>query len=195
MSAKLRTAIIFLILIGLPIFAWYFLQKGSGMRKNAMAELKAKDTIDAFETPTENDIIVRQNFLVGKRWLVAILGNDDNRNLMAHTVLNLYNQSKEEFKPNIMCITGLKSGESMPQITQNFKFKSSDSTWLNCYLSENHLHPFTQEVFNLPNEYKNRPSVILVDEDLHVRNYYRLDDPDDVKKLVWQYPVFLSLKK
>ena len=195
MSAKVRTALILLILIGMPIFAWYFLEKGSGMRKNAMLELKAKDAIDPFETPTENDIIVRQNFLEGKRWMIAIIGNDDNRNEIAQTVLNLYSQSKEEFKPNIMCVTGLKSGESMPQITQNLQFKSSDSTWLNCYLSESHLYPFTKEVFNIPNEYSNRPSVILVDEKLLVRNYYKLDDPVDVKKLVWQYPVFLSLKK
>ncbi|NOT36093.1 MAG: hypothetical protein HOP11_01810 [Saprospiraceae bacterium] len=179
----------------MPITAWYFLNKGSVLRKNAMEELKAKDVIDAFETPTENDLIVNTNFLKGRRWLVAILGNGPRRADNAQNILNLYNQSKEEFKPNILCITGLLQGESMPQMTQQLKLRSTDSTWLNCYLAENHVHPYTYEVFNIPLEFKNKACAVLVDEKLHVRNYFNLDDPASVKELVWQYPVFLSLKK
>ncbi|MCC6816611.1 MAG: hypothetical protein IT267_09380 [Saprospiraceae bacterium] len=195
MRNKLRVFVVFVILIGLPIFAWYFLQKGSTMRKDALFQLQAKDVIDEFETSTENDIIVRQSFLKGKRWLISILGNDERRFLNSATVLNLYHQSKQEFKPFVMNITGLVAGESMPQITQLLKFKSSDSTWLNCYMADNHLFPFTQEVFNIPDHFRNHPCVILLDENLQIRNYYNLDSKDEIQKLVWQYPVFLSLKK
>lgn len=195
MSSRFKAFLVMLILIGMPITAWYFLEKGSGMRKDAMSQLKPKEVIDAFETPTESNLIVNSNFLKGRRWLVAVIGNDQKRTSTAQTILNLYRQSKEEFKPNVMCVIGLVQGESMPQMTQQLMFKATDSTWVNCYLSDNHLYPFTQEVFNIPNEYKNQPCAVLVDENLMVRNYYNLDNADEVKKLVWQFPVFLSLKK
>ncbi|MEP7195362.1 MAG: hypothetical protein ABI851_02510 [Saprospiraceae bacterium] len=178
----------------MPGFAWYYLQKGTTLRKNAMAALQPKGEIGKFETPTEKDVVIRPDQLKGNRWLIAIIGTED-RSKFTPTILNIYKQSKDEFLPNILFLTGLEMGESIPIVSQQLKLPSDNPKWLICYFAKEHLFPFSKDAFNIIDTYANKSCVMLVDENLQIRNTYLLSEDSDVKQLVRHYPVFLSLKK
>ncbi|MEO6191008.1 MAG: hypothetical protein ABIO44_12255 [Saprospiraceae bacterium] len=194
MRSKLRILAIVIILAGMPAFAWYFLEKGTNLRKSAMRALVIKSSIGQFEIPSEKDYIIRPDSLKGRRWLIAILGDKESRIKNSQQLLNLYKQSKDEFHTNILSIIGLENGEAMPLTSQNLKLPSDDKNWLICYMASDHVYPFCKEAFNLESAYQNKPCIILVDENLMIRNYYLFNDEREFKNLVRHYPVFLSLK-
>lgn len=194
MKSKLRIFVVLIILLGMPAFAWYFLQKGTSMRKSAMQNLEPKETLGQFETMTEKEQVVNPLSLKGKRWLIAILGTKDQRKASAELLLKLYKQSKDEFQANIFSLTGLDTGESMPFISQYLNLPSDDSHWLISYMSSDHLYAFSKEAFSIREQYVNKPCIILLDENLTIRSYYDISKELEVQKLVREYPVFLSLK-
>mgnify|MGYP003525368618 CR=1 FL=1 len=168
MRRGLKVIIILVILIGMPLFAWYFLNEGTQMRKEAMAYLTPKETISSFQCITESESLFYSDSLIGKRWLVGILGGDDNRVKAAQVIENLYKQTSIDFDINVFTITGLIFGEKMSDVANS--------------------------IFIIPEKYQSIPCAILLDEHNRVRNYYSLIDESDVKSLVRHLPVFLSLK-
>ncbi len=194
MNKYLKTTLVLLILIGMPAFAWYFLERGTSLRKAAMKSLEPKEAIGQFETPTEKDIIINSEKLKGKRWLIAVIGSLDRRTDYCKILTNLYQQSKESFKPYIMTVIGLKHGEPLKATSETLKLPSEDNHWNICYLSIDHVFPFCAEAFNLREAYQDKDCIILLDENLMVRNYYLLSDTKEIQKLIREYPVFLSLK-
>lgn len=58
MHRGLKVLIVLVILIGMPLFAWYFLNEGTQMRKEAMAYLTPKETISSFQCITESESLL-----------------------------------------------------------------------------------------------------------------------------------------
>jgi len=194
MNRILRFTGVLIILVGMPLFAWYFLEKGTAMRKNAMRSLEPKTVLGHFETQTEKDQTVTPASLNGKRWLIAVIGIGESRIYAAEVILKLYRQSQDEFHPKFLTITGMNSGEAMPAMSQLLQFPSNNNDWLICYMAAEHIYPFSAEAFNIPEVYRNQPVIILVYENQKIRNYYLINDSRQMQTLVREYPVFLSLK-
>lgn len=194
MNKILRFIGVLIILVGMPMFAWYFLEKGTAMRKNAMRSLQPKNVLGHFETQTEKDQIVSAASLNGKRWLIAVIGTGEARMHAAEVILKLYRQSQDEFHPKFLTITGMNPGEAMPAMSQLLKLPSNNNDWLICYMAAEHIYAFSAEAFSIPVGFKNQPVILLVDENQKIRNYYLINDSSQMQNLVREYPVFLSLK-
>lgn len=194
MRRGLKVLIILVILIGMPLFAWYFLNEGTQMRKEAMAYLTPKETISNFQCITESESLFYSDSLIGKRWLVGILGGDDNRVKAAQVIENLYKQTSIDFDINVFTITGLIFGEKMSDVGHILNWPQNNKKWVNTYMAKDHVYPFANSIFIIPEKYQSIPCAILLDEHNRVRNYYSLIDESDVKSLVRHLPVFLSLK-
>jgi hypothetical protein len=182
-----------IILIGLPLFAWYYLSKGTQMRKDAMAELEVKSEVGNFQSVTDSDSIFYSESFHGKRWIVGIIGADSSRLHCIELLKNIYKQSKEEFAINIFTIVGLFSGELIPDMGKQLDLVQ-DRNWIKTYMAAKHIYLFSEDAFSIPEKYKNENIVVLVDEFGKIRQYYSLSDELEVKKMVRQIPVFLSLK-
>lgn len=194
MNKSVKTLFVLFVLLGLPAFAWYFLESGTKMRKEALVALKPKEVISGFHHTGLLDIPISEDSLKGKRWLIGIIGADSLRIKNADILMRLYRQSLEEFQPFVFIISGLIFGEQTETVNQHCKWPVSDNHWKISYLNADHVFPFANSVFQIPAEYSGQSIVILLDDNLTVRNFYKLSDKEDVLKLVRHYPVFLSLK-
>ena len=181
------------ILIGLPLFAWYYLTKGTQMRKDAMADLQPKGLIGNFQSVASNDSVFFSDSFKGSKWLIGVIGADSSRASHVELLKALYKQAREEFTPKIFALVGLYSGELFPDMNAQFKFPE-DGFWTTSYMAANHVYVFAQDAFEIPESLKNKDVLILLDEQGQIRNYYLLEDPVQVKLMVRQVPVFLSLK-
>lgn len=195
MSSRFRILAVILILIGLPLFAWYFLDAGTRMRKEAMESLKPKDVIQHFQNTTYDESIITDDSLKGSRWLIALIAADSQTVNHADAVLRLRKQSSEEFSLKTLAIVGQNFGETSEFLNSKLNWPVGANDFRICYMSSSHIFPFGDSVFNIPDEFKNQSLVILVDDKLQIRNYYKLSDAHDVKLLVRHLPVFLSQKK
>jgi len=181
------------ILIGLPLFAWYYLSKGTQMRKEAMSDLRPKAELSNFQTSLEDESIFFSDSLLGKNWIVAIIGADSSRVKHLNILNKIYIQTKEEFSVNILTIVGLYPGEMLRDMSQLLGIPNSKN-WLKSYMAANHVYPFSTEAFSIPEHLKDQDVILLLDRNGKIRNFYKLMDTDSVVDLVRHIPVFLSLK-
>lgn len=181
------------ILIGLPIYAWYYLSKGTQMRKNAMADLSPKAEMGNFQTTLDDETIFYSDSLLGKSWIVAIIGADSSRVNHLDVLLKIFNQSKEEFSINLFTIVGLYPGELIRDMSQVLKIPHS-KFWLKSYMAANHVYPFSREAFSIPENLINQDVILLLDKNGKIRNFYSLSNKESIVEVVRHIPVFLSLK-
>jgi len=181
------------ILIGLPIYAWYYLSKGTQMRKDAMADLSPKAELTNFQSSLEDDSIFYSDSLLGKNWIVAVIGADSLRAKHLDVVRKIFNQSKDEFSINIFTIVGLFPGELIRDMSQILQMPTS-KTWLRSYMAANHVYPFSAEAYSIPEQMKDQDVILLLDKNDKIRNYYSLNNQQEILELVRHIPVFLSLK-
>ncbi len=193
MSNTFKFALVFIILIGLPAFAYYYLQKGTNMRKEAMSALSPKQEIGHFQATTETDSVFYSGSLAGKRWLIAVIPSDGSREVLTNKILNIYKQTEKEFDFNIFTIVGIQEGELMYELSKKFKWPDTKK-WIKTYMASQHVFPFVNSGLNISESYQNKACVILLDEHSMIRNIYDLNDEKEVKHLIQQLPVFLSLK-
>ncbi|MBK9272313.1 MAG: BRCT domain-containing protein [Saprospiraceae bacterium] len=195
MTQQIKIALVLIILIGLPLFAYYFLQSGTRMRKEAMEALKPKIAISHFQNTDWKDRTISEDSLKGSKWLVAVLGADSMNRDHVQKLIKLNQQSSEEFTQKTYLIAGMNSGETADYLNALLSVPIHDPKWIISYMAADHVFPFSASVFGIPEEYKNTSVAIFLDDKQQIRNYYKLSDSEDVKKLVRHLPVFLSLKK
>jgi hypothetical protein len=181
------------ILIGLPFYAWYYLNKGERMRKDAMADLQPKAEVGNFQSVTDADSLFYAESFRGKKWIVGIVGADSMRAKHLDVIKNIYNQAKEGFRVNFFTIVGLFPGELIPDMRKQLDLPT-DANWTKTYMAAQHVYKFSEDAFSLPQNMLNKNVVVFVDEDGKILQFYSLDDKSETVKLVRQLPVFLSLK-
>lgn len=183
-----------MIIIGLPAFAWYYLNKGTQMRKSAMENLSPKSEMGNFQTVTEKDSLYYSQSLQGKRWIIGIIGADSLRIKHLKDLKDLVGQAKLEFSVNVFTIIGLYQGELITEMSDKLEI-GRETNWVKTYMAANHVFPFSTDAFSIPESHSNQNIIALVDEEGRMRNYYKFEDKEEIKTAVREIPVFLSLKK
>lgn len=189
----IKTLGLFILLIGLPAFAWYFLNQGTQMRKEVIARLEPKGTMGNFQSVTDRDSLFYSESLLGKRWIIAVIAADSSRQANVDIFKNIKKQIGNEFSFNVFSLIGLFPGELIYEMSSVLGIGSFEF-WEKSYMAENHIYPFASDAFDIPESYKNRNLAILMDEQGRIRRYYAIDDPQELKSAIREIPVFLSLK-
>lgn len=189
----IKTLGLFILLIGLPAFAWYFLNQGTQMRKEVIARLEPKGTMGNFQSVTDRDSLFYSESLIGKRWIIAVIAADSSRQANVDIFKNIKKQIGNEFSLNVFSLIGLFPGEFIYEMSSVLGIGSLEF-WEKSYMAENHIYPFASDAFDIPESYKNRNLAILMDEQGRIRRYYAIDDPQELKSAIREIPVFLSLK-
>lgn len=187
----LRYLLILFVLVGLPVFSWYFLNKGTSMRKDAMASLQVKEQVPSFQTLTDDDSTFTKQNLIGKRWFVFLMPTQLDSGKSLSVVTQIYELAKDDFHPYFLTLIGFNQSISTVDIIEPLLKKLDRKYWKNAFIAEEHFDNFTKEVFKLDPIV---PSVVLLDEKAQIRNTYPINNDESIKKLVREYPVFLSLK-
>lgn len=194
MKKYLNYLFLSIILVGLPLYAWYYLSKGTQMRKEAMAELQPKAEVGHFQSVTDADSMFYSESFKGKKWIVGIIGADSARIKHVTVLKNIFKQAKEEFSVNVFTIIGLYSGELIGDMGKKLDIPRNGN-WVKTYMAAQHIFIFSEDAFAIPESYKNKSLVVLVDENEKIRKYYSLADENEIKIMARQIPVFLSLKQ
>ncbi|MFZ1380149.1 MAG: hypothetical protein WAS56_10815 [Saprospiraceae bacterium] len=195
MQKLLKYIPILLILIGLPLFSWYYLNKGTTMRRDAMKSLVIKSKVSNFQILTDDDSTFTNQGLVDKRWFVLWLPQNADRENMLGTCAKIYDLAKDDFQPHFFSIIGFTTGENANSISELFSKKLNRKYWKNAFIEDEHFSKFGREIFGIPESLISKSIVVLIDDKAQVRNYYNIEDPVVFKQLVREYPVFLSLKQ
>lgn len=188
-----RTVGLLILLIGLPAFAWYFLNQGTQMRKEVMARLEPKGNLGNFQSVTDRDSLFYSESLLGKRWIIAVIAADSSRQTNVEIFKNIKKQIGNEFSLNVYSLIGLFPGELIYEMSTELGISSFDF-WEKSYMAENHIYPFASDAFDIPESYRNKNLAILMDEQGRIRRYYAIDDQQELKNAIREIPVFLSLK-
>lgn len=193
MKKNFNYLLIALILIGLPIFAWYYLDQGTRMRKDAMSDLEPKAEIGNFQSVTDSDSLFHSTSLLGKKWIVGIIGADSLRDKNLKILKDLYNQSRSEFSVHVFSIIGLHSGELIIEMADKLNLPR-EHDWIKTYMAAKHIYIFSGDAFSIPESHKDKSLIALLDQNGIIRQYYSLHDEKEIRKMARQVPVFLSLK-
>ncbi len=163
------------------------------MRKDAMSDLEPKIEIGNFQSVTDSDSLFHSNSFLGKKWIVGIIGADSLRDKDLRILKDLYVQSKTEFSFNVFSIIGLHSGELIPEMAEKLNIPR-ENDWIKTYMAARHIYIFAGEAFSIPESLTKKNLIILIDQHGMIRQYYALNEESEIKKMVRQVPVFLSLK-
>ena len=198
MSAQLqkilRTGGVLVVLVGLPIFAWYFLNKGAQLRYRVMTELKPKSEVLDFIIAIEKDSIFSKEQLRIAKSLIAFIRHSETGQVAEKNINRIYTQSSKDFQPRMIVF---EVDSSFPDsVIMKPKSAIANQEFVKVYqISENLFRSQFHSAFHLPDSLVKSNIAILVDTQLMIRNYYQLDDQAQLRNLVLHYPVFLSLKK
>ena len=129
------------------------------MRKDAMADLSPKAELTNFQSSLEDDSIFYSDSLLGKNWIVAVIGADSLRAKHLDVMRKIFNQSKDEFSINIFTIVGLFPGELIRDMSQILQMPTS-KTWLRSYMAANHVYPFSAEAYSIPEQMKDQDCLL-----------------------------------
>jgi hypothetical protein len=192
-KVPIKQLIVFIVIVGLPLTAWFFLNKGSQMRKEALERLQPKGSVGHFQMSVDIDSIFDAGMMSGKRWVVGILGHDSIRGVQMQFFQELLRQAGNEFPMHVFTIAAIAPGERIEGLSVAMGFPSTPF-WIKAYLASIHVFPFAQGAFEVPNAYSDRDILIFVDEKGRIRNYYSLEDEFDRKQAVRDLPIFYALK-
>lgn len=163
------------------------------MRKSAMENLSPKAEMGNFQTVTERDSLFYSQSLAGKRWIIGIIGADSLRKGHISVFQNLLKQAESEFSVHVFTIVGLDQGELIAEMSAKLGI-DKEKNWIKTYMAANHIYPFSEDAFSIPESHANQNIIALLDEEGRMRNYYKLADREELKSAVREIPVFLSLK-
>ncbi|MCC6754428.1 MAG: hypothetical protein IT266_10655 [Saprospiraceae bacterium] len=190
---RIKHTLVFIVIVGLPLIAWFFLSKGTQLRKEAMARLEPKGAVGPFQMSVDKDSIFDAGMMSGNRWVVGILGSDSLRRRQMLFFQELMKQAGDEFPVHIFTIAAIAAGERIEGISAEMGLPISPG-WVRAYLASVHVYPFARGAFEVPNVYADKDLLIFVDEERRIRNYYLLEDELDRKQAVRDLPIFYALK-
>ncbi len=190
---RFNVLLVLFILVGMPMSAWYYLNKGTKMRKEALASLNVIGELNHFELTLHTDSLFSNSDLAGKRWLIGIVPNTIRQVKDINRLQALYRQAKSDFNPNFLILVGVPDGFNQEDWFQRTNAQAF-MEWRFSFIHHNHLSEFSKKVFSIPAHLEHRPVVVLVDENNKIRKWVDISDDEQFRTFTTHYPVFLSFK-
>lgn len=214
-SMKIQIAILAIFVVFMPLGSWYYLQSGHNYNKELMAELKDYGKVPSFELVNQNNDTIKNEDLEGKFFVVDFYnqGSASAKTTMdyARRILGQF-ETQNDFFFISHCLDPLNQNarklkrfaESEDLAIQRAHFFSGSKQDLLRLLSIGYKVPILDQrkddgsiplksnISQLPEEY---PYLVLVDDNMTIRNYYNVNDEDSVKRLVEHLALILPREK
>ena len=197
---KYFAAIIMLLLLaGLPLGSWYYLQSGLNYQKQLRAELKDLGQVPNFElTDQEGNIFSSEN-LKGKLSVVAFVDPKEQTGAAGDYMQQLLKlQDQFEKRSDLVFLTHVRSGsdEGSAKLA-SFLDKHQLLDAAQCYFfpaSDRQLNDWATQRFHLPKSESSstvNPYLGLIDANKTLLKYYDSRSESEIKKLVEHIAILL----
>ncbi|MCB0571331.1 MAG: hypothetical protein KDC66_16280 [Phaeodactylibacter sp.] len=191
--------ILLLMLVGLPLGSWYYLQTGLDYRLQTRAEMKDYALVPGFTLLNDNDSLVSQNrFQDGL--VVGYFFSEPQAEIYGNTLARLHGQYDERddifflaFNPD----TSAAGRSRMLAFAQQYQLADPEQCF---FLSgtEDELQslaaacklPFEEHQMSLTDN-----ALLFFADSLIVRGYYDMRRPDELKRLIRHVTYNIPLKK
>jgi cytochrome oxidase Cu insertion factor (SCO1/SenC/PrrC family) len=194
----LKMLALFMMLVVLPAGSWYYLKQGYEYRKASLDKLQELGTAPSFSFVNYDSTIINSEDLEGN---VVIAGVFDYKNGLEEDLKakigKLFTQfnRREEFYM-IVHLNGV-SDSTVQQVgetlVEDYNFEFPERFYLTSGTTE-----FAWNTYKIPaskEELNSKNMVVLIDAKQEVRNYYSLNDEEEIKLLVHHVTIVLPKKQ
>lgn len=194
----LKMLALFMMLVVLPAGSWYYLQQGYEYRKASLDKLQELGPAPSFSFVNYDSTVINSKDLEGS---VVIAGVFDYQNGLEEDLKTkigkLFTQfnRREEFYM-IVHLNGV-SDSTVQQIgeklVEDYDFEFPERFYLTSGTTD-----FALNTYKIPaskEELNSKNMVVLIDAKQEVRNYYSLNDEEEIKLLVHHVTIVLPKKQ
>lgn len=183
----LTAAILLLLLVGLPMGSWYYLQSGLEYRQTALAELREDGEIPDFSLQTYKDEPFGNENIAGRLVVASFIDftNESLATTFGETLAKLHDQfdarNEVAFLMHIMDTTA-----TVAQI-ESFAKQYELEDQRQCYFLKGDPAIFKTLAHNgykMPDDGDAMPYFALADTSSTVRRQYDVRQPEEIKRLV-----------
>lgn len=183
-SFILSTAILLLLLVGLPIGSWYYLQRGLEYRQSLKSDLKDYGKLPVFELETTGGELLTNEDIAARMVLAAFLDFDDDELLqkLGETLGKLHDQFDE--RNDLAFLMHLTDPATTQEAVERFAETYELVDPRQCYfVKTNDATQQAKKMYDMPTEAV-RTHFALTDTTHTVRRHYDIRLEADVKRLV-----------
>ena len=176
----LKVAVVLILLLALPIISWYYLKSGFEYQKRNVESLHNFGKTGDFVLRVENGDILESADLEGMTWVAAFTRPATTPvSIALERLIRQYDES-EKFAVLVFMVTPIKEEiylldslrlETVPADLQH------SPAYHTALIAEEEVNKYAREVFHCPDSLSPRSTLILIDGDGQVRNFYDATDP------------------
>jgi len=182
-----QTLVLLLLLAGLPLGSWYYLNKGYNYRKTRMDQLQNLSSLPAVELPDHRDSLIRLDDFRGKALVLADIEATDAAALEA--LRNIGDQFAES---GAVSIAVLAPDADATAMQAPFQAATQERPGL-FHVLKNGSEQAAQLRKNM--SLSGTANVALADTSLMVRQVYDLSNAQDIRRLVDHLVIVIPSKR
>lgn len=184
--------VIVALLIIFPAVSWYYLQTGLDHRKKTLSELNELGQIGPFQLRDQSNRIVSQEGLKGKVAVVNFLPADrDQAKALTGRIAKVHQSFSREFGIAFLSFIPQDSTRQIIDVAKELGIENPEQ-WSLLSTPVQEWQRLAEETFRLP---KPGSSVALVDSTGMIRNYYDINNNQEMGRLVEQSVLIMPKKK
>lgn len=212
-KSKIQTFAILTILIGFPLLSWYYLTTGYNYQMDARAELKDYGKLPTFSFTNHTGGLYTSDSLENTMSVISFFGKDGKMN---QEMFNVMRKLNTQFGDNLnleLLIVSIESEQDSPGVLAGlFAMNQFDEKQHHFLTSTNlDLQKWIGEGIKVPTKWEKNdneianiileenksgtigdyPFFILVDKKQTIRNFYHVDNEDEVKRMVEHIAILL----
>lgn len=206
LKSRIQTLAILTILIGFPLLSWYYLKIGYNYQMEARAELKEYGKLPAFNFSSHKGGIYTSDSLKNTLSVISFFGKDGKMNQEMFNVMRKLNTQFGD-NPNLeLLIVSIESQvESLEVLDGLYAINQFDEKQHHFLTGPNSdIQKWIGEEIKVPAKWTEKekapteitlevnksgsieeyPYFILVDNEQMIRNFYHIDNTEEVKRMV-----------
>ncbi len=206
LKSKIQTFAILTILVGFPLLSWYYLNTGYNYQMGARAELKDYGKLPDFNFTSQNGGTYSSDSLENTMAIISFFGKDGKVNQEMFNVMRKLNTQFGDNRNLELLIVSIQSELDSPGVLGGLfavnQFDEKQHHFLTTSTDE--IQKWIGEGIKIPTKWteqenapadisleinksgtiENYPFFVLVDRKKTIRNFYHVDDEQEVKRMV-----------
>ncbi len=212
-KSKIQTLAILTILVGFPLLSWYYLTTGYNYQMDARSELKDYGKLPAFNFASHTGGVYTSDSLENTMSIISFFGKDGKKNQDMFNVMRKLNTQFGD-NPNLeLLIVSIESEENSTGVLAGlFAVNQFDEKQHHFLTSSNlNIQKWMGEGIKVPTKWEKNedgptdikleenksgviadyPFFVLVDKKQTIRNFYHVDNDEEVKRMVEHIAILL----
>jgi len=192
-SFLISVAILLLLLVGLPIGSWFYLQSGLEYRQELLGQLKGHGAISGMSLQTHTGEPFTNQVIDSRIVVASVLdfSNESLKTAFGNSLMKLHDQFDE--RNEVAFLMHIADSTTTDETVQAFAEAYALTDARQCYFLRGAEGEYTaKELYNMPEEaVESLAYYALADTSNTVRRFYDVREEEEVKRLVEHIAIIL----